>query len=242
MDYKESWEAIGKFFYSTNFSLLISALIIWDYGLFKILPNFIGCLTNLNLEASLFINTITIISTIALLIYFILDWIDATMVSKIDSNIRILDIVFWLLIPILLSFTIVLLIKSQVIALWLYSCLSFYLFYNGSILIKRDNRINIEKDKIWTEKDNKGKEQYDALSKFENNQKWLGYTFLVISVLTFISLFFPSVKNFFKNQDLVELKLIILHFIILTSIIINIYLKFRQHKLFMLPIYQKGAN
>ena len=77
MNYKDVWDPVGKFFYTANFSLLISGLIVWDSSLIDLIPRVI----NLELHSILIF-----LGVLMLLVYFIIDWLDANIVALIDNE------------------------------------------------------------------------------------------------------------------------------------------------------------
>ena len=131
MNYKEVWESIGRFFYTANFSILVSGLIVWDTNLLDLIP----CMIHLEPHSFLIF-----LSVLLLLVYYIIDWLDANLVSSIDSEVKLKDIVFWLLAPIFLSFTLALLLKKGIgndTSCWSYLGINLYLLFNALILFVR---------------------------------------------------------------------------------------------------------
>lgn len=180
MNYKELWESIGKFFYTANLSLLISSLIVWDTSLLDLIPRFFN--------KELYLIWI-FVGVLLLLVYFIIDWLDANFVSSIDNEVRITDIVFWLLAPISLSLTLTILLKKGIdmkSSFWLYIGVNFYILFNAIILLFRNSLIYEERR---NNEFGKNKDAYDKLLKIRLIEKFIGYVYLlflgVINILIY---------------------------------------------------------
>jgi hypothetical protein len=235
MDYKGTWESIGKTFYTTNFSLLVTALIVWDGGFFRVAPETLSCIFELKSFDNWLFMIFSLFSLLGLLGYFILDWLDANIITSIDSNVKKKDIVLWLVAPILISTTIAILVrKGQDYSIWLYGGFVFYLLYSGLILLFRDTRIE---RKVAT---NHFKEQ-DS-NKYDKIQllKYLHYLVGAIFVIVGVVLIFNYLNNKTEIESIVLLgqTYLFIFGMFLLTILINILLKYYRHKLVHIPIYE----
>ena len=220
MDYKNIWDSIGKF-YTANLSLLISALIVWDTNLLDLIPQ----IANIGLHPKLHINIepypiLILLGVFGLLAYFIIDWLDANIVSSIDDKVKITDIIFWLTAPIFLSFTLTILLKKSVESYkWLYIGFDLYILYNAIILLFRNRLIYEETSESLFGKERK---KYDKLRNIQICDKVFGYIYLVFFVAAnFVLLYFQIT---IKKCELWILGLFVI------TIILNTFLKWRRFK------------
>lgn len=234
MDYKGTWESIGKTFYTTNFSLLITALIVWDSGFFKIAPDTLSCIFEWKSINSWFYAFLPIFCVLGLLAYFIIDWLDANIITNIDKNVRRSDIVLWLIAPIAISTTIAILIrKSQDFGIWLFGGLIFYLFFSGLVILRRDTRIEDDAETINWEKN---KKLYNNIQKIKLWQNIVGWLYVIVSAVLVIT--FLCNREFFEKMCTISLEYMLFFAAFFAAIIINIVLKFYRHQLILVPVYQ----
>jgi len=239
MDYKGTWDSIGKTFYTTNFSLLITALIVWDNGFFRAAPDTLSCIFELKSIENWVFMIFSFFSLLGLLGYFILDWLDANIITSIDTNVKRKDIVLWLVAPILISTTIAILIrKGQDYGIWLYGGLNFYLFYSGLILLLRDTRI--EKKVATNYFKNNEPEKYDKIQLLKHIHYLTGAIYVVVSIG--LILYYLLNKSLIETIVLLSSSYLLIFGMFVLSISINVILKYYRHKLVHIPIYEYNKS
>lgn len=205
MNYKDVWDPIGKFFYTANFSLLISGLIVWDSSLLDLIPKIV------HIESCLIF-----FGALVLLVYFIIDWLDANIVASIDNEVKLKDIIFWLLAPISLSFILTVLLKKGIkSSSWLFLGFNFYCLFSALVLFCRNSLIYEETGNKFFEQ--KEREKYNRISIIKICDKLLG-------VIILLFLFVADIKTGFKINNIEVCKLSILKLFVLI-IILNTVLK-----------------
>lgn len=238
MDYKGTWESIGKTFYTTNFSLLVTALIVWDSGFFRVAPDTLNCIFELKSIENWFYVFFSISCVFGLLSYFIIDWLDANIITNIDKNVRRSDIVLWLVAPIAISTTIAILIrKGQDFGIWLYGGLIFYLFFSGLIILLRDTRIEKDAEILKWEKDQAG---YNKIQRIKIWQSIIGWLYIIATISMLIA--FLCNKTFFETIVLLSFNYLFIFGAFVVTIAINIILKFYRHQLILVPVYQQKLD
>ena len=207
MNYKYVWDPVGKFFYTANFSLLISGLIVWDSSLIDLIPRVI----NLELHSILIF-----LGVLMLLVYFIIDWLDANIVALIDNEVKLKDIIFWLLAPISLSFILTVLLKKGIkFSSWLFLGFNFYCLFSALVLFCRNSLIYEETGNKFFEQ--KEREKYNRISIIKIFDKLLG-------VIILLFLFGADIKTGFKIDYIEAYKLVILKIFVII-IMLNTVLK-----------------
>ena len=235
MDYKGTWESIGKTFYTTNFSLLITALIVWDGGFLESAPDTLSCILELKPFENWLFAILSTLNLLGLLYYFILDWLDASIITSIDSNVKRKDIILWLIAPILISTTMAIFVrKGQTFGRWLYSDFVFYLLYNSLILLFRDTRIE---KKIATEHfKEKDSKKYDKVQILKHLHYLFGFIYLAIDI--FLIIYYLTNKTKIETITLLSQTYLFIMGMFFIFILINIGLKYYRHKLIHIPIYE----
>lgn len=234
MDYKGTWESIGKTFYTTNFSLLITALIVWDNGFFRAAPDTLSCIFELKSIENWVFMLFSILSILGLIGYFILDWLDANIITSIDNNVKRTDIVLWLVAPILISITIAILIrKGQDYSIWLYGGLVFYLFYSGLIILFRDTRIEKDAATIQWQKNQKN---YDRIHLLKHLHYAIGVIYIIAFIIMLI--YYLCNKTLIESIALLSFNYLLIFGGFVLIIVLNILLKFYRHTLIHIPVYE----
>lgn len=223
-DFKKIWDHIGKFFYSINFSFFISALFVWDSSLFELGHRFLTGNQNDLIFSSLFFICISL-----LFVYYIIDWLDASIVSSIDEIITWKDVVVWLLAPLLLSMVVAILVKKTPNSgYWLHFGFVIYMLLNCCVLLNRDRIINNEEEKLFKDPAKSNKKKYDSIHLINVAQKVFG----VIYLLGFLISLFYLIR--FKCTDATISYMDDRYFVVLiiftASIFVNTSIKFLRFR------------
>lgn len=237
MDYKNAWESLGKNFYSIHFSIVISAILVWNNTLLDVFSNISQLLppdeTNLfeswTFWKIIFFGLLFLSSTISLVAYYIIDWLDASIVGLIDKNIKLGDIISWLIAPITLSITIEVIVKhSHTSGIWLYFGLAFYFLQSALVLIFRNQKIENESLEKYFKK---SRESYDSLKFMRYNHGILSVIYIVALIAMILVFFFKVIEDI----PLLSSSYFILWIIFVITSLINLYIKYSRHKNILVP-------
>ena len=245
-NYKETWDSIGKFFYTANFGMVISAVIVWDSSLNGVLPK----LYNLGQEWLLL--SLFFICLVLLVLYYIIDWFDASIISSIDKNVTFLDVVFWLIAPLSLSVTTALLVKAipMISGCWLYGVVLIYLIESLLVNAFRNRTIFDDEDRDYIKQN--FKDIYISMSKIRIFNLIILISFfiaaaslsyaLILKLLLILNhdpetifKFKLPVPSFPEQGD--KLYMLVLGGLVI-AIFLNVVLKYLRHKYVTVPVYE----
>jgi len=219
MNYNIAWDSMGKVFYSVTFALLISAVLAWDNAFLKWIYE---------LKTGNIVNILPGLIVFLLILYFIIDWLDATIASTIDKVTEIYEIFFWLFATVSMAAVIILTIKkAQFSILWLYTNLAIYLFISTLVLILRNRFVDVSlAEFLWQKGDKKGYDSTNKTFMYQNIIIFLNVTVLILTILVLSNM----IKFAYSNKWGYS--------IFVFAALINTIIKFLRHKNILIPLYQ----
>jgi hypothetical protein len=166
------WELMGNTFYSVFFALLLSAVMLWERGVF----HWTG--TEHYLYSSFGI--------VMVLVYFVFDWYDANLAPAIDPRITERDIFLWLLSGVWISSIGILIIRRDDINVLFLTLFAGVAFSVCTILF-RNNRLDIQKREIdWAAPGSSDYDKTMAVYRWCKNVVIFDMAILMVAVLMLV--------------------------------------------------------
>jgi len=222
---KKIWELMGNTFYSVFFALLFSALVMWDKGIFNWSFN----------ERSLYSS----ISIFMVLMYFLIDWLDANLAPTINPLITKKDIFTWLVSALYIFGIAILIIRNDDIIV-VFMIFFLLLFYSFTTTIFRDKRLDIKKRKIdWL--DNTSKAYDETMKVHRLYKKVLIYDVVIFIFGISIVLIHSKMLNVAPLQPIFSFilnnEIHIMSILIIVILFTSLRLKYKRNKFILIPLY-----
>lgn len=219
MDFRDTWDSIANTLYPIFLAFLLSALLIWEKGIFDWID-----LWDSNRTTILY----SIFYIFMIFVYFVVDWMDANVVASFDRKVSRKDIFVWIFKLTILSVLMVFFIHSG-------RPLIFFVFvaYHLSQFISvlwRDKLADSEKKNLAWEKSEDG-DYRKTLAVFQ-------FRWLVMSV-DFLACLYALIIITFNT---IELNIDIIYIAIAVSLILNVLLKIFRHNVIFIPLYKHNTK
>ncbi len=230
MDFKEAWNSIVNSFFAIFFAMQLSAVIMWDQGLLKWITDF---------NSNWLLISLSALSLTFLFAYFLIDWLDATLVSSFDKKTTRKDVILWILSPTFHSIVTVLIIKTNAFNV-IFIALIIHFIVKIFSLGKRDEYADSKIENLtWNSDDPTKYNRIQGIYRFNKELFWIhivffigyfGYGILILSE-------FIVTTNFWSIH-----KITISFIILLLSLILNFILKFKRHKYILTELHIKSLE